>query len=33
MYALHPLIARTPEELFANAWRHLGAWTRSTCCA
>ena len=25
MYALHPLITRTPEELFANAWRHLGA--------
>ncbi len=25
MYALHPLIAPTPEELFANAWRHLGA--------
>ena len=25
MYALHPLIARTPEELFATAWRHLDA--------
>ena len=25
MHALHPLIARTPEELFATAWRHLGA--------
>ena len=25
MYALHPLIASTPEELFSNAWRHLGA--------
>lgn len=25
MYALHPLITRTPEELFATAWRNLAA--------
>ena len=25
MYALHPLITRTPEELFSTAWRNLEA--------